>query len=116
MYTVYRLFYSVNDEIATNTAFLLQSGPNTGSTESGLIVLHPGFGNGPGFVGPSVTAYGAHTYGNFLDMSKYPDGVLRIQVVFDVNSNNNDKKKGKKANKGKNDKGRQRVLRPSVRG
>jgi hypothetical protein len=101
---------SVNDEITTNTAFLLQSAPNTGTTENGVIVLHSGFGNGPGFVGPTVTAYGAHANGNFLDMSLYPNGVLRIQVVFDANG----KKKGKGPKNGKNS--RQRVLRPTVRG
>jgi hypothetical protein len=106
---------SVNDEIATNTAFLLQSGPDIGTPEGGVIVLHPGFGNGPGFVGPSVTAYGAHANGNFLDMTKYPNGVLRIQVVFDANNaNDNGKKKGKGPKNAKNN--RQRVLRPTDRG
>jgi hypothetical protein len=94
----------------TNTAFLLQSAPNTGTTEGGVIVLHPGFGNGPGFVGPTVTTYGAPANGNFLDMIKYPHGVLFIQVVFDANG----KKKGKGPKNGKNS--RQRVLRPTVRG
>jgi hypothetical protein len=92
---------------------LLQRAPNTGTTEGGVIVLHPGFGNGPGFVGPTVMAYGAHANGNFLDMSKYPNGALRIQVVFNDNAPCKKKGKGRKK-KGKT--ARQRILRPSVRG
>ena len=33
----------VNDEIAANTAFLNQAAPNTGVTEGGNVVIHPGF-------------------------------------------------------------------------
>jgi hypothetical protein len=33
----------VNDEIAANTAFLAQAAPNTGTTENGVVALHPGF-------------------------------------------------------------------------
>lgn len=33
----------VNDEIATNTAFLGQAAPDTGITENGVVELHPGF-------------------------------------------------------------------------
>lgn len=33
----------VNDEIAANTAFLNQAGPNIGDTEGGVVEIHPGF-------------------------------------------------------------------------
>jgi len=33
----------INDEIAANTAFLNQGGPNIGDTENGNVVLHEGF-------------------------------------------------------------------------
>ncbi|MEL7536531.1 MAG: spondin domain-containing protein [Pseudomonadota bacterium] len=32
----------VNDEVAGNTAFLAQAAPDTGITENGVVVLHPG--------------------------------------------------------------------------
>ncbi len=49
----------VNDEIAANTAFLNQGGPNIGATEGGNVVLHPGF---------------------LTDGVSYPDGVLNHPV------------------------------------
>ena len=33
----------VNEEIPANTAFLAQSAPNTGTTENGVVAIHPGF-------------------------------------------------------------------------
>ncbi len=33
----------VNDELANSTAFFGQSMPNTGTTENGVVTLHPGF-------------------------------------------------------------------------
>ncbi|MBT9312123.1 spondin domain-containing protein [Leptothoe kymatousa] len=33
----------VNDELASSTAFLGQSAPNTGTDENGVVTLHPGF-------------------------------------------------------------------------
>jgi len=33
----------VNDEIPANTAFLAQVEPNTGTTENGVVAMHPGF-------------------------------------------------------------------------
>jgi hypothetical protein len=111
MYVCVCIPISVNDEIATNTAFLLQGGPDIGMPEGGVIVEHPGFGNGPGFVGPSVTSYGAHANGDFRSMDLYPNGVIRIQVVFDCNAQGMPKKKGK----GKDRRG-ERVLRNGVRG
>lgn len=33
----------VNDEIPANTAFLAQAAPNTGTTEGGVVAIHPGF-------------------------------------------------------------------------
>ncbi len=49
----------VNDEVAANTAFLNQGGPNIGVTESGNVVLHPGF---------------------LTDGVSFPDGVLNHPV------------------------------------
>ncbi|MCC5638983.1 spondin domain-containing protein [Nostoc sp. CHAB 5844] len=40
---VYDAGTEVNDEIPTNTAFLLQTVPNTGTTEGGVVRIHPGF-------------------------------------------------------------------------
>ncbi len=37
----------VNDEIPMNTAFFGQTTPNTGTTENGVVMIHPGF-NPPG--------------------------------------------------------------------
>jgi hypothetical protein len=96
-YEYVSLSTSVNDEIATNTAFLLQGGPDIGMPEGGVIVEHPGFGSGPGFVGPSVTSYGAHANGDFRNMDLYPNGVLRIQVIFDCNARGKPKNRGKKS-------------------
>ncbi|WP_221031241.1 spondin domain-containing protein [Actomonas aquatica] len=33
----------VNDELPATTAFLAQAAPNTGTTENGVVALHPGF-------------------------------------------------------------------------
>lgn len=49
----------VNDEIAANTAFLNQGGPNIGVTEGGNVVLHPGL---------------------LTDGVSFPDGVLTHPV------------------------------------
>ena len=51
----------VNDEIAANTAFLNQGGPDIGDVEGGVVTVHPGFA-APG----SLT---------------YPDGVLNHPVT-----------------------------------
>jgi hypothetical protein len=40
---VYDAGTEVNDEIPTNTAFLQQPAPNTGTTEGGVVSIHPGF-------------------------------------------------------------------------
>lgn len=63
----------VNDEIASNTAFLNQAGPNIGAEENGVITLSPGFEapgaliypngvlNHPVFANADFTAAGART-------------------------------------------------------
>jgi hypothetical protein len=63
----------VNDEIASNTAFLNQAGANIGTEENGVITLSPGFAdpgslsypngvlNHPAFANADFTAQGART-------------------------------------------------------
>lgn len=53
----------INDEVAGNTAFLNQAGPNIGATEDGNLVLHEGFETG----------------------LSYPDGVLNHPVFGNSN-------------------------------
>ena len=91
----------VNDEIPANTAFLAQAAPDTGTDQNGVVEIHPGFGNGPGFVGPvAIPMYGVLLNADFQDDTRYPSGVVRIQVVFDKDSGG---KKGKGGKKGASD-------------
>jgi hypothetical protein len=61
----------VNDEIASNVAFLAQGGPNTGTPEAGLVVTPS-----PGFAAP----------GTFT----YPDGILNYPVFGNGDFNDAD--------------------------
>ncbi len=61
----------VNDEIASNVAFLAQGAPNTGDTENGLVVTPS-----PGFAAPGTLPY--------------PDGVLNYPVFGNGDFNDAD--------------------------
>ena len=103
----------VNDEIPENTAFLAQADPDTGMDQGGVVETHPGFGNGPGFMGPvAIPMYGVVLNANFQDASRYPNGVVRIQVIFD----NGGKKSSKSSKSSKRERGLRQQPKGSLKG
>ncbi len=68
----------VNDEIASNTAFLNQAGPNIGTEENGVITLSPGF------AAPGALAYpnGVLNHPAFANADFTAPGVRTLQFNF----------------------------------
>jgi hypothetical protein len=67
-----------------NTAFLLQGQPDIGTIEIGVIVQHPGYGNGLWFVGPSVHQ------SRLMVLIPMPTNTPTVSYVFLVVSDVND--------------------------
>lgn len=75
----------VNDEVGANTAFLAQAAPNTGTTENGVIALHPGFmaaGQG-GILDQAIDRFGGTLRFTAADFTQpmYPVAEITVSLV-----------------------------------
>ncbi|MGI9014672.1 MAG: spondin domain-containing protein [Phycisphaerales bacterium] len=72
----------VNDEIPMNTAFFGQQNPNTGTTENGVVHLHPGYIDSFGNPGGTRSILAAEMFrGADFTLPGYPIGRFTIRVV-----------------------------------
>ncbi len=79
-----------NDEESANTAFLDQAAPNTGTTESGVVALHPGFkaaGEG-GILDQMLTRFGGPSTFTEADFTEpmYPVAEITVSLVSNAPS------------------------------
>ncbi|GAB5560264.1 MAG: hypothetical protein SynsKO_19110 [Synoicihabitans sp.] len=80
----------VNDEEGANTAFLAQAAPNTGTTENGVVALHPGFkaaGQG-GILDQMLTRFGGPLTFTGADFTQpmYPVAEITVSLVSNSTS------------------------------